>query len=109
MHYNDICLQGSACITSQGNRNLADFFVITIDSRGAAQIVYDDTSNGLVQPGFTPSNQQLIDHAGSGVIRLAQQSACPGLFGTSVSGSSNAPLSALSEPNGDALSPVSGA
>src|SRR5438094_6184595 len=37
MHYNDICLQGTGCIESQGNRNLADFFVITIDARGAAQ------------------------------------------------------------------------
>src|SRR5439155_24307381 len=48
MHYNDICLQGSGCITSQGNRNLADFFEVTIDASGAAEIVYDDTSNGLV-------------------------------------------------------------
>src|SRR5438128_9880541 len=48
MHYDDICLQGTGCITSQGNRNLADFFVITIDARGAAQIVYDDPSNVLV-------------------------------------------------------------
>jgi len=50
MHYDDVCLQGSACVTSQGNRNLADFFVVTIDNTGAAEIVYDDTSNRLVQP-----------------------------------------------------------
>src|SRR6266436_1380034 len=52
MHYNDICLAGSGCIASQGNRNLADFFAVTIDHTGAAEIVYDDTSNGLAQPGF---------------------------------------------------------
>jgi len=108
MHYDDICLQGTGCITSQGNRNLADFFVVTIDARGAAQIVYDDTSNGLVQPGFTPGNQQLVDHAGAGVITIAQQSAGPGLFGTSISGPSNAPVSGLSDPSGDALYPVIG-
>ncbi len=108
MHYDDICLQGTGCITSQGNRNLADFFAITIDARGAAQIVYDDTSNGLVQPGFTPGNQQLVDHAGAGVITIAQQSAGPGLFGTNISGPSNSPVTGLSDVSGDALYPVIG-
>src|SRR5207245_6073763 len=37
MHYNDICLAGSDCITQPGNRTPADFFVITIDLTGAAQ------------------------------------------------------------------------
>src|SRR5207248_8987737 len=108
MHYDDICLQGTGCITSQGNRNLADFFDITIDSRGAAQIVYDDTSNGLVQPGFTPDNQQLVDHAGAPLVTILRQSSGPGLFGTQVSGSSNAVRSGLSDTTGDALYPVNG-
>ena len=109
MHYNDICLMGSACIASQGNRNLADFFVVNIDSTGAAEIVYDDTSNGLIQtaagfvapPGF-------VDHPGAGVITIARQSGGPGLFGTAVSGSSNTPVSGLTDPSGDALFPVIG-
>jgi hypothetical protein len=109
MHYNDICLMGSACITSQGNRNLADFFVVTIDKTGAAEIVYDDTSNGLIQtisgfvapPGF-------VDHPGAGVISIARQSAGTGLFGTAVSGSSNAAVSGVEDPPGDALFPVIG-
>ncbi len=108
MHYNDICLMGSACITSQGNRNLADFFVVTIDKSGAAEVVYDDTSNGLVQPGFTPANAQLVDHAGAGVITIARQSSGTGLFGTAVSGTSNSPVSGLDDPPGDALYPVIG-
>jgi hypothetical protein len=108
MHYNDICLQGSACITSQGNRNLADFFVVNIDGSGAAEIVYDDTSNGLVQPGFTPNNAQLVDHAGAGVITVARQSSGMGLFGTAVTGSSTAPVSGIGDPAGDALYPVIG-
>jgi hypothetical protein len=108
MHYNDICLQGSACITSQGNRNLADFFVVNIDGSGAAEIVYDDTSNGLVQPGFTPNNAQLVDHAGAGVITVARQSSGMGLFGTVVTGSSTAPVSGIGDPAGDALYPVIG-
>jgi hypothetical protein len=108
MHYNDICLQGTGCITSQGNRNLADFFTITDDHSGAAEIVYPDTSNGLVQPGFTPSNQQLVDHAGAGVITVARQSSGVGLLGTAVSGTSNAPASSITDPSGDALYPVIG-
>ena len=107
-HYNDVCLLGTGCITTQGNRNLADFFVVTIDASGAAQIVYDDTSNGLAQPGFTPANTQLVDHAGAGVITIAQQSAGPGLFGTNVSGASNSPSTGLSDPSGDARFPVIG-
>src|SRR5439155_25257739 len=30
MHYNDICLTGTGCITQQGNRNQADCIVVTI-------------------------------------------------------------------------------
>jgi hypothetical protein len=108
MHYNDICLQGSACITSQGNRNLADFFAVTIDDTGAAEVVYDDTSNGLAQPGFTPTGNQTVDHAGAGVITLARQSSGPGLFGTNVSGPSNAPTRGITDNFGDALYPVIG-
>jgi hypothetical protein len=108
MHYNDICLQGSGCISSQGNRNLADFFTITIDKSGAAEIVYDDTSNGLVQSGFTPDNQQLVDHAGAPLVTVARQSSGPGLYGTTVSGPANAPVTGITDPAGDGLYPVIG-
>src|SRR5207245_5497554 len=108
MHYNDICLQGSGCITSQGNRNLADFFVVNIDQSGAAEIVYDDTSNGLVQPGFTPNNAQLVDRAGAGVITVARRSSGTGVLGGTVTGTSNSPVSGLTDPPGDALYPVIG-
>src|SRR5881409_167431 len=108
MHYDDICLQGSGCITSQGNRNLADFFQVNIDRTGAAEVVYDDTSNGLVQPGFTPNDQQLVDHAGAGVVTIARQSSGMGLFGTPVSGPTSAPVSGMADPSDDALYPVIG-
>jgi len=106
MHYNDICLAGSACIAQQGNRNLADYFQVKMDRAGAAEIVYDDTSNGLAEPGFTPANIQQVDHAGAPVITVARQSSGPGLLGTAVSGPSSAPVSTLSDPSGDALYPV---
>jgi hypothetical protein len=108
MHYNDICLAGTGCIAQQGNRNLADFFVVTIDRSGAAEIVYDDTSNGLVQPGFTPDNLELMDHSGAGVVTVARQSSGPGLYGGSVSGPSRAPVSGISDASGDARYPVIG-
>src|SRR5207248_9839082 len=91
-----------------GNRNLADFFAVTIDATGAAEVVYDDTSNGLIQNPIPPSVPQAADHAGAGVITIARQSAGLGLFGTAVSGSSNAPVSGLGDPSGDARYPVIG-
>src|SRR3954447_11276289 len=108
MHYDGVCLEGTGCITAQGNRNLADFFSVTIDHQGAAEIVYDDTSNGLVQPGFTPTGNQTVDHAGAPLVTVARQSSGPGLLGTPVSGPSAAPVTSLGDPGGDALYPVLG-
>src|SRR4030081_1393513 len=63
MHYDDVCLLGSECVTMQGTRNLADFFAITIDRSGAAEIVYDDTSNLLIQrPATCAAPPQVADH-----------------------------------------------
>ena len=108
MHYGDVCLLGTGCITAQGNRNLADFFAITIDRSGAAEIVYDDTSNGLVQKPDDCSLPEVADHCGAGVVTIARQSSGIGLFGTAVSGPSNAPVAGLGDPAGDALFPVIG-
>jgi hypothetical protein len=107
MHYDDICLLGTACLSKTGNRNLADFFVVTIDRSGAAEIVYDDTSNKLVQAP-NPCAYQVADHCGAGVITVARQSTGQGLFGTSVSGPSNAVVGGLGDRAGDALYPVIG-
>src|SRR5882762_6384376 len=108
MHYDDICLMGTGCILSTGNRNLADFFVVTIDRTGAAEIVYDDTSNLLIQAGTCATPPQVADHCGAGVITIARQSSGPGLYGTAVTGPSNAPVGGLTDPPGDALFPVIG-
>ena len=108
MHYGSVCLIGTDCITIQGNRNLADFFEVTADATGAAEIVYDDTSNGLAQAGFTPGNVQLVDHAGAPVVSVLRQSSGPGIYGSDVSGPSNAPVTGISQPPGSALFPVIG-
>ena len=88
----------------QGNRNLADFFNVTIDSSGAAEIVYDDMSNGLIQAG----NSNPADHAGAAVVTVIRQNGGPGLYGPNVTGPSAKPVAGLKDVAGDALYPVIG-
>jgi hypothetical protein len=104
MDYLDVCLSGTGCITQQGNRNLADFFQVNTDPQGRAQIVYNDLSNGLIQAG----NSNAADHAGAPLVMIAHQNGGSGLFGTSVSGPSTAPVSGQQDRSGDALYPVLG-
>jgi hypothetical protein len=96
MHYGDICGAGTGCILQQGNRNLADFFIVRTDSTGAAEIVYDDTSNGLLMPG-APTTNQTADHAGAPVVTVVRQNSGRGVLGTPVTASpTNAPAPAPS-------------
>jgi hypothetical protein len=108
MDYLDICLQGTGCITSQGNRNLADFFEVNIDNTGAAEIVYDDMSNGLIQQpatcGTTGGNP--ADHCGAALVTVIRQNGGMGLNGTAVTGPSAAPVTGMKDATGDALYPV---
>jgi hypothetical protein len=101
MHYGDICLQGTGCITGQGNRNMADFFKVTIGPDGRARIVYNDTSNGLVQG----VRDTAADHQGAALVSVVTQN-------TGVNSLTGAPLAAmeqttpvngLTDPTGDAL------
>ena len=117
-HYDTICLQGTGCVLSTGDRNLADFFTVTIDHNGAAEVMYDDTSNGLEQPLFNPLQSgcaQLpcaADHPGAPVVTIARQDQGPGLFGTDVSLRPHEPDEAPNvgqfDASGDALYPVIG-
>ena len=71
MHYNDICLLGTACIAGQGNRNQADFFKMTINPRtGRAMIIYTDSSNRLSQAGGTDT---AADHQGAALDTVVTQ------------------------------------
>jgi hypothetical protein len=101
MKYNDICLLGTGCITEIGNRNLADFFQVTLGPDGRARIVYDDASNGLMQPNFPEE----IDHAGAPLVSVVTQS-------TGLNAWTGEPLTAVettaatkgvTDPVGDAL------
>jgi len=103
-HYNDICLMGSACITAQGNRNLADFFQVKIDSAGRARVVYDDTSNNLIQPAFQPT-AGLVDHSGAPVVTVGTQSTGRNAWtGAALTPLRTAtPHPSIGDPKGDAL------
>ncbi|HEX9377939.1 MAG TPA: hypothetical protein VGB19_17095 [Actinomycetota bacterium] len=106
MHYGTICLAGTGCIASQGNRNLADFFEVYVDNTGAIEIAYDDTSNEFVQhvpqgPGIPPPIDGAADHRGAPVVTMIRQNSGPGLFGTDVKGLRSGGDS-LSDPKGDA-------
>ena len=107
MHYGDICLLGTACITQVGNRNLADFFQVAIDHDGRARIVYDDTSNGLAQfpPLFEP-----VDHPGGALPTVVvQQTGINSWTGKKlVAAESTAPVSGIADGLRDALFPPLG-
>jgi hypothetical protein len=86
MHYGTICLEGTGCILSQGNRNVADFFQDTTDPKtGAVVITYNDTSNELRQE-FIGEGDGTLDHRGAPVVMDVRQNGGVGLFGTNVSG-----------------------
>jgi hypothetical protein len=111
MHYDDICLSGAGCILSQGNRNLADFFEVTIDPAGRARIVYPDTSNGLIQPGFGDSTGAVgFDAPGAEVDTvLTQSTGLNAWTGAALPpGETTAPLAGVTDAPGDALFPAIG-
>jgi hypothetical protein len=103
MHYNDICLLGTACLAGQGNRNQADFFKMVVDPRnGRARIIYTDSSNRLSQAGGTDT---AADHQGAALDTVVTQNT--GLDANTgkllAPYESTAPVSAITDPAGDAL------
>jgi hypothetical protein len=104
MHYDDICMLGTGCITEVGNRNLADFFQVTIDNDGRARVIYPDTSNRLMQ------YSEPLDHPGAPLVTVATQSTgLDAWTGRPLrAGESAAPVSGISDPGRDALFPVLG-
>jgi hypothetical protein len=103
MHYNDICLLGTACITGQGNRNQADFFKMTVNPRnGRAMIIYTDSSNRLSQAANTDT---AADHQGAALDTVVtQNTGLSALDGKPLRPyESTAPVSSIEDPAGDAL------
>ena len=108
MHYNDICLLGTACLTGQGNRNQADFFKMVIDpTSGRARIIYTDSSNRLSQANGTDT---AADHQGAALDTVVtQNTGINALTGKPLTAQeSTAPVAGTTDPAGDALFPVLG-
>jgi hypothetical protein len=107
MHYNDICMLGTGCIAAQGNRNLADFFEVTIDNQGRARIVFGDTSNNLAGPSGAV---EAADHSGASIVTVStQQTGLNAWTGKSLTAKeSQAPRTSITDPIGDARYPVLG-
>jgi hypothetical protein len=102
MHYNDICMDGTACAASGGNRNQADFFKVILGPDGRARIVFTDESNGLSQANNTDS---AADHSGAALDTVVTQEG--GLSGWTgkplVPRETRAPRASITDPTGDAL------
>jgi hypothetical protein len=102
MHYNDICMLGTACIAVQGNRNQADFFKLIIGKDGRARIIYTDSSNRLSQAVGTDS---AADHQGAALDTvITQQRGLNAWTGKPLKATeTTAPRSSITDPSGDAL------
>ena len=107
MHYNDICMLGTGCITATGNRNIADFFEVTIDNQGRARIVYTDTSNGLSS---VLGNVEAADHSGAALVSVAtQETGLNAWTGKPLHpAETQAPVAQITDAPGDARYPVLG-
>jgi hypothetical protein len=89
MHYGTVCLEGLGCAAVTGNRNLADFFEVSVDPRnGALLIVYDDTSNDITQT--VKEGEQVpdsaADHKGAPLVTVMRQNGGIGLYGKRIGG-----------------------
>ncbi|MBK5308282.1 MAG: hypothetical protein JJD92_16485 [Frankiaceae bacterium] len=109
MHYNDICLLGTLCISGEGNRNQADFFKVLVDpNSGRPRIIYTDSSNRLSQTGADSA----ADHQGAALDTVVTLNT--GLNSNTgqplTPKESTAPVSSWTDPAGDALfKPLGGA
>jgi hypothetical protein len=106
MHYNDICMLGTACITDAGNRNQADFFKLTIDPAGRAEIIYTDSSNKLVESG----QDSAADHQGAPLdVIIRQRTGLNAWTGKPLAADdTTTPVAGVTDPAGDALLKVLG-
>jgi len=75
MHIGDICLRGTICVASNGNRNLADFISVDIAPNGAAMMTWCSDAN---QVSTLPTSTQ----TGVPITLTARQTAGPRLIGS---------------------------
>ena len=87
MHYGQICTGGIGCTVSGGDRTMADFFAVTLDSDGSIRLVYNDTTS---------------QHHGAHLFE-ERQLAGPSAIGTTINRAT--PRNPMADPEGDAQSP----
>jgi hypothetical protein len=89
----NICTAGTACAATGGNRNLLDYFDLSLDKQGHLGFVWTDTNNATKM----------------GFIKVARQASGPSLY----AGQPNAKVSqrgnGYADPAGDAKYPIYGA
>jgi len=96
-HLSSICFGGIGC-TGTGDRNLLDFFEVTHDANGMADVVYNDDAN-----------QMFAAFPGGPFDMVARQVGGPSLYTSvgSLSGTTPADTAAVSDPTGDGQFPTS--
>jgi hypothetical protein len=96
-HLSSICFNGIGC-TGTGDRNLLDFFEVTHDANGMADVVYNDDAN-----------QMFAAFPGGPFVMVARQVGGPSLYTSvgSLSGAAPPDTSGVSDPSGDGTYPTS--
>ncbi|MHB8509752.1 MAG: sialidase family protein [Candidatus Dormibacteria bacterium] len=85
MHTADICLAGTLCLATGGNRDLADFQSVALDPCGMAQMVYtNDTGAGYTVFAMQGGGPSVLAHAPTGCVQAAS-TASPAPVGPSPS------------------------
>ena len=72
MHTADICLAGTLCLATGGNRDLSDFQSIALDPCGRAEIVYtNDTGTGYTVFAQQGGGASLLSRPPAGCVQAA--------------------------------------
>ncbi len=88
----NICTSGTTCLVTGGNRNLADYFDITVDDKGYLGFVWSDGNNATKQP----------------YVKVARQTSGPSLLASAPAASRPVRANGVADPAGDAIYPFAG-
>jgi hypothetical protein len=89
----NICTSGTLCLATGGNRNLLDYFSLSLDKLGHLGAVWTDTTNGI----------------GMGFIKVARQASGPSLYVGKPAAKIPARPNGAADRTGDARYPIYGA
>ncbi len=92
-HDDNICTSGTTCAATGGNRNLLDFWDVSLDAQGHLGFVWSDTVNGIGQP----------------FVKVARQATGPSLYDGMPAAALPPRANGVADSAGDALLPISGA